>query len=137
MEVLKETGKTKSAGFLAGIRRTFLTTKNKAWEQVFSPEGLLIWLGLSLENVALNCDYTNPSGDTFTVKVFRPYSHIRLRWRRKDWTHNSTLQVRIIEATDNKTTISFHQENLDDEQQREEMLAHWKKVLKYLEQVVL
>jgi hypothetical protein len=41
----KPVGLTKSAGFQIGVRRTLPMTQEKAWELLFSQEGLQIWLG--------------------------------------------------------------------------------------------
>ena len=41
----KQVGKTKDVGFQFGLRRTFPIQTEKAWEYLFSPIGLAIWLG--------------------------------------------------------------------------------------------
>lgn len=31
-----------------------------------------------------------------SVRVLKPYSHIRLNWKKKGWENISTVQVRVI-----------------------------------------
>ena len=40
-----EVGKTKDAGFQFGARKTFDLDFHKAWDFLFSKEGLKVWLG--------------------------------------------------------------------------------------------
>ena len=62
------------------------------------------------------------------VTIFKPYSHIRLTWKPKNWTTFSSLQIRVIDSK-GKSTISFHQDKLLDSQQRAEMKIYWSKVI--------
>lgn len=41
----------------------------------------------------------------------------------------STLQIRLLSNQPDKTTISFHQENLDHPDTREQMKLHWEDAL--------
>ncbi|RVU00616.1 ATPase [Mucilaginibacter limnophilus] len=124
----KVTGETKAVGFEVGARKTFDISLQKAWDFLFSDEGLALWLGnIAVENLSKEAEIK--SGDVSgTIKVVKPYSHIRMRWKRADWDNTSTLQVRVLDAK-GKATISFHQEQLQDSKQRDEMKAHWQKVL--------
>jgi hypothetical protein len=60
--------------------------------------------------------------------VVNPEVNIRLTWQPVGWEKPSTIQVRTISAG-LKTTISFHQENLPDENAREQMRSRWEKVM--------
>lgn len=123
------TGKTKNSGFQIGFRRTCTASKNEVWDFLCSDNGLKIWLGeLVSGDLAIKEPYETKEGITGVVTVFNPLSHIRLTWKRKDWEHFSSLQIRVLEAKTG-TTISFHQEKLLDSAQRAEMKEYWEKVV--------
>ena len=125
----KEKGLTQSAGYQIGVRRTFNVSLYDAWDLLLSRKGLELWLGTdNLEKWETGLEFRSSDGITGSVRVFRVYSHIRISWKKKEWSNYSVLQIRTIE-TGAKTTISFHQEHLADAAQREEMKEHWKKVL--------
>ncbi|GGB62299.1 hypothetical protein GCM10007199_30280 [Fictibacillus barbaricus] len=63
------------------------------------------------------------------IRVVKPLQQLRLTWQKEEWKRPSTVQVRIISKASNKTTISFHQENLPHENVREEMKVNWETVL--------
>jgi uncharacterized protein YndB with AHSA1/START domain len=129
MERLKIVGRTKDAGFQIGVRKTFPVSAEQAWEFLFSAEGLSIWLGeVSEEGLGLKKSYTTKEGVEGKINVFKPYSHIRLTWKRKSWDNTSAVQVRIIDAK-GKATISFHQDKLWDINQRAEMKLYWDKIV--------
>jgi hypothetical protein len=48
-----------------------------------------------------------------------------MKWQRHDWEHASTLQIYVLSSAAGKTTVSFHQEKLDDLYMREVMKQHW------------
>ncbi|WP_310588385.1 SRPBCC domain-containing protein [Dyadobacter sp. CY326] len=56
--------------------------------------------------------------------MLKPYSHIRMSWKKKEWEHDSALQIRVME-NGKKTTIAFHHDKLADAEQREEMSEYW------------
>lgn len=129
MSPAKETGQTKDVGFVVGVRKTFDIPTDVAWDLLFSKEGVNLWLGqLTSGDLSLDQPYCTAAGIEGHVSVFKPHSHIRLTWKRKDWENTSRVQVRVIKAKD-KTTISFHQEKLLDKAQREEMKAYWQDIL--------
>ncbi|MEM1337884.1 MAG: ATPase [Bacteroidota bacterium] len=121
----KTVGKTKEVGFQFGLRRTFSISEEKAWNLMFSNTGLKIWLGDLKTNFSLKENYTTKGGIEGYVRIFKPYSHVRLNWKKKDWKNISTVQVRVMGKEKNKTLISFHQEKLLDSNQRNEMKAYW------------
>ncbi len=131
MSTKKVIGQTKSTGFQFGLRKTFSISPESAWDALFAPRGIDIWLGELPEALELKKSFVTQNGISGLVRVFKPNSHIRLNWKRPDWENTSTLQIRIIPNGD-KTTISFHQEKLLDANQRLEMKKHWNAVLDQL-----
>jgi hypothetical protein len=124
---MKAVGKTKDAGFQFGLRKTFPVSEQKARDFMFSDAGLKIWLGYLEKSLELKKEYRTKSGIEGFVSVFKPYSHIRMKWKKKDWYQMSIVQVRIIGKENGKTMISFHQEKLANAEQRAEMKAYWNK----------
>jgi uncharacterized protein YndB with AHSA1/START domain len=135
MKEAKIIGKTKSVGFEIGVRKTFPVSLENAWNFFFSTEGLETWLGKT-EGGHLEVDepYNTREGIQGKVRILKPLSHIRMSWKKKGWNNSSTLQVRLIKAKD-KTTISFHQDNLADNNQRNEMKEYWDNVITKLSKI--
>lgn len=129
----KIVGQTKDAGFEIGVRRTFDVPVIRAWDAITSPNGVKVWLGdasgLKWEKGET---YTTKDGTEGEIRVINSGSHLRITWWPKDWEKASTIQIRVI-PNGEKTTISFHQENLKGAQEREEMRQRWEKVLDKLE----
>ncbi|HZG17915.1 MAG TPA: SRPBCC domain-containing protein [Candidatus Bathyarchaeia archaeon] len=125
----KKVGQTKSVGFQVGVRRTYPIPQEKAWDLVASEEGLQFWLGegsgISLQP---GQKYRTKTG-TGEIRIVKPNHQLRLTWQKEEWQRPSTVQIRIISKENNKTTISFHQENLTDQYVREQMKEYWEKVL--------
>lgn len=129
MKEAKTVGQTKDAGFQIGLRKTFPISADTAWDFLFSNEGLATWLGeLMSSDVELNKTYKTKDGIEGKIKILKPLSHVRLTWKKKNWTNVSTVQIRVISAKD-KTTISFHQEKLLNSAQRDEMKNHWADIM--------
>lgn len=131
----KPVGQTKDVGFQFGIRRTFTISKEKAWQYLFSENGLYTWLGQLTSEFELNQEFQTKEGIIGYVRVFKPNSHIRINWKRKNWKNLSTVQIRVI-GNEQKTTISIHQEKLHDPQQREEMKVYWGKIMDELSETI-
>lgn len=125
----KPVGLTKDVGWEIGCRKTFPVSAHQAWDYMFSDEGLATWLGKTQQEVAIKESYSTTNGTEGVIRVFKPFSHIRMTWKKKGWENVSTLQVRVMDAANGKATISFHHEKLLNSEQREEMKAHWDKVL--------
>jgi uncharacterized protein YndB with AHSA1/START domain len=133
MENLKVIGQTKDAGFQIGVRKTFPVSVNQAWDFLFDNDGLLIWLdGVKFDDLVLHQAYKTKEGIEGKINTLKPYSHIRLTWKRKNWSNTSAVQVRVLNSKD-KATISFHQDKLLDQNQREEMKAYWSKVIEEID----
>lgn len=128
-------GLTKDAGFQIGVRKTIDYSFDKVWNFFFSDEGVKIWLGNLVTEVGIKKHYKTEEGIEGQINLFKLHSHIRLTWKRKDWENFSMLQIRIIRAKD-KTTISFHQDKLLDEQQREEVKTYWEEKINRIEKLL-
>ncbi len=133
---MKEVGKTKDSGYQAGVRKTFDISHHDLWNFMFSEKGLHIWLGkISPDKLEINQPHSLANKNSFTITTFVPQSHLRMKWKKANWTNESILQLRFISNNKN-STISFHQEKLQDNNQRNEIIAHWKNILLELEQVL-
>ncbi|HEX8279042.1 MAG TPA: SRPBCC domain-containing protein [Segetibacter sp.] len=137
MEKTKVVGQTKDAGFQIGVRKTFAVPAETVWNFLFSEKGLSTWLGkTSLENFELGKIYKTEEEIEGKVNIFKLNSHIRLTWKPKHWTNTSALQIRVIPSNE-KTTISFHQDKLLDSKQRDEMKKYWDEVIEKIENEIL
>ena len=126
-------GQTQDAGFEIGVRKTFSVSPGQAWDLITSEAGLKLWLGDAAEfRLEKGQPYQTREGAEGEVRVVNPGEHFRLTWRPKDWPKASTIQVRII-PSGGKTVISFHQEQLLGQKQREQMHRRWQKVLEELQ----
>lgn len=131
----KVVGQTASAGFQVGVRRTLPISPEQAWVFLTSPEGLKLWIG-TVPALTFNEGetFTSDEGISGQFKVVKPQRQLRLRWAKKEWVKPSTLQIRLLSDQPDKTTISFHQENLDHANTREQMKLHWENVLAAIRQ---
>jgi len=120
---------TKDSGYQVGVRRTVNFPVKDVWKFLLSKKGMSIWLGTwAFDKWETGIEYLTQEGTQGLIRVFKIFSHIRLSWRRKDWIHDSILQIRTIPNA-GKTIISFHQEKLLDARQRDEMKHYWTNVL--------
>jgi uncharacterized protein YndB with AHSA1/START domain len=127
---LREVGETASGAYQVGVRRTVDLAPEAAWERVFGPDGLAVWLGAGApDRLAEGLDYALDDGTAGEVRVVREGSYVRLTWQPPEWDAPSTLQVRVSEAASGRATIGFHHEGLRDQESREAMRAHWRGVL--------
>ena len=119
-------GRTATAGWQAGVRRTFPVAAEVAWELLTSDEGQRLWLGgpVTLERGA---SYTLPDGTTGEVRAVSD-RHVRLTWAPPGWAGESTIQLRVAPAASG-ATVALHHERLADAQERERSLEHWRGVL--------
>ncbi len=132
----KPVGLTKDTGWQFGLRKTLPYPQEYLWDFMFSAKGLRIWLGVLDEELEIKKAYKTQKGIEGFVSVFTPYSHIRMKWKKKDWENISTVQVRIM-GNQEKATISFHQDNLVDNDQRAEMKLHWNKKMAEIEKAIM
>ncbi len=120
----KQVGQTKDVGFQFGIQRTFPHSFENMWNFMFSDKGLNIWLGKLENDLEIKETYKTKDGIEGLVRVFKPYSHIRMNWKKRNWKNMSIVQVRVIKNKE-KSKISFHQEKLLNAEQRTEMNEYW------------
>ncbi|MGO4346056.1 SRPBCC domain-containing protein [Paenibacillus sp. MCAF9] len=126
----KIVGQTASVGYQVGVRKTFPISREEAWAFLTSTEGLKLWLGsLSFLKFHKGETFTTPEGISGEFRVVKPLEQLRLKWEKNEWEKPSTLQIRLLSDKPDKTTISFHQENLDHPNTREQMKLYWEDVL--------
>ncbi|MCE0450031.1 SRPBCC domain-containing protein [Brevibacillus sp. AF8] len=133
----KIVGQTAGTGFQVGVRRTMPITPEQAWAFLTSSEGVKLWLGhVPSLSFSEGEAFTSSDGISGQFRVVKPFRQFRLKWSMKEWEKPSTLQIRLISDKPDRTTISFHQENLDDMNTREQMKLHWEEVLNEIRQNV-
>jgi uncharacterized protein YndB with AHSA1/START domain len=125
-----EVGRTADVGYQIGVSRTIPFSEEAIWGLLLSPEGLATWLGGPIE-VEEGARYTLADGASGEVRVYKPWSHLRLTWQPPGWARASLVQVRVI-PTKTGTTLSFHQEHLQDGAARTEMKGRWERVIEAL-----
>ncbi|GGA14147.1 hypothetical protein GCM10008018_68850 [Paenibacillus marchantiophytorum] len=133
----KVVGQTAEAGFQIGVRRTLPLYQEEAWELLISPSGRKFWLGEVADlSFTKGQAYQTVDGCSGEIRVVKPLEQLRLTWQPAAWEHASTLQIRLLPtANPGRTTISFHQEKLDNEERREEMKARWEAVIADLQSI--
>ena len=126
----REVGQTADVGYQIGVSRTVPIGEEALWATVLSPEGMALWLGgpIEMDDGAV---YALVDGTVGEVRVYKPWSHIRLTWQPRGWARASTIQVRVA-AAKTGTRISFHQEQLADATARAAMKARWEGVIEGL-----
>jgi uncharacterized protein YndB with AHSA1/START domain len=125
----KVTGQTKDAGFQFGLRKTFLVNAETAWDYLFTEEGLSIWLGTTKHaDFELKKPFITEEGNEGTLNVLKPYSHVRLTWKKPGWADLSSLQIRVLDNK-GKVTIAIHQDQLEDADMRDEAEVYWNGVM--------
>ena len=124
----KQVGQTKDVGFQFGLRKTFPISTEAMWDFLFSENGLKIWLGILKTKFELKKHYETEEGIVGFVRVFKPNSHIRINWGKKNWDNQSTVQIRVI-GNQEKSTLSIHQEKLLNSKQRAEMKEYWNVIM--------
>jgi hypothetical protein len=108
----EKVGLTKDAGWQFGIRRTIPVSLEKVWDYLFSEKCASIWL-------------RDAETEFSTIKT---HSHIRTKWKLSHWPNKANLQMRVIPLKD-KTTIAFHIDRLQSEQQRKASKIYWTNVI--------
>lgn len=129
-------GKTKSAGWEIGLRRTLPISAVQAWALLMTQPGLGLWLGHGVDPAAFRKGkpYQTQEGTRGEIRSYSEGSLLRMTWQPSGWESASTLQIRVLSAKTG-TTISFHHEKLADEDQRRAMLRHWSEVMDGLEKL--
>ncbi len=121
-------GQTKDAGFQIGVQKTIPINAAVLWDILTSGHGLSLWLGkdasLTLEKAgkASSVDWTGE------VRSIDPEKKLRLRLQQPN-RPASTLQLYFMPSGDEKTSLRFHHEKLQDQEDRATMKLHWQQAL--------
>lgn len=136
MDSHKNIGLTKTVGYQVGVRKTFPISQQQAWSLITAEEGLNAWLGGG-GNIILKPGHPyRTTGGAGEIRIVKPLLQLRLTWKKEEWQRPSTIQIRILSKENNKTTISFHQEHLANQQIREEMKRYWESRLASIEESI-
>ena len=82
----------------------------EVWNFLLSKHGLQIWLGTwKLDKWETGITFITNDGIRGEVRVFNPYSHIRLLWQRENWSNITIIEIRTV-SDDERTIIHIHQE---------------------------
>jgi uncharacterized protein YndB with AHSA1/START domain len=119
-------GRTRDGTYQVGVRRTFATSPQDAWDALTSPAGLAIWLGGEVSLVKGESYQTAEAAGE--VRVVAPGSHLRLTWQPAAWAAASTIQVRVLRAAGG-ATVTFHQERRPGAAARAAMHRRWSAAL--------
>lgn len=126
----KPVGLTASVGYQVGVRRTFPLSREQIWDMLTSAEGMKLWLGdVTPFDVQAGASFQSRDGLHGELRIVKPYAQIRMAWQKQNWNKPSTLQIRLIEGGAGNTTVSFHQEKLQDAMTRAEMKEYWDEAL--------
>ncbi|MFD0716004.1 SRPBCC domain-containing protein [Paenibacillus sp. GCM10027626] len=126
----KPVGQTAAVGFNIGVRRTVPVPRERLWDFLVSPEGMKLWIGdVAPFLLQVGSRFASREGTSGKLGVVKLHEKLRMSWQRHDWDSPSTLQIYLLPAAAGKTTISFHQEKLDDLYMREMMRRHWDEVI--------
>ncbi|MGZ7446119.1 SRPBCC family protein [Paenibacillus sp. TH7-28] len=132
-------GTTKDAGVQIGVRRTLAAPKEQVWEFLTTPAGLSLWIGdVPSFKLEVGYKFASKEGVSGKISVVKPYQKLRLTWKRPEWEQFSRLQLYVLSTNTGKTTVSIHQEMLEEVFIRELMKRHWEDMLaelkRYLEE---
>lgn len=131
------TGTTKDAGVQIGVRRTMDAGKERIWQFLLSPQGAALWLGKVRVFVwQKGASFETEGGVSGKLTVVESGRKLRLTWKRPEWDKPSRLQLILLSASGGKTTVSVHQEMLEDVYMRERMRRHWDEVLRQVKAAV-
>lgn len=130
-----KTGRTQSAGWQVGMRRTLPIGLEDAWHLLISAEGIAIWLGEGADiQMQERSRYRLADGTSGEVRVIKLYSNLRITWHPPAWQHPSTLQLRLI-GKGNRTVLALHQEHLPGPDARNERRRFFGMALDALEKL--
>jgi uncharacterized protein YndB with AHSA1/START domain len=117
------------SSYQVDIQDTINVPARDVWNFLLSKRGLGIWLKTwKLDKWETGIHFTTEHGVKGKVRVFNPYSHIRLSWHPPHWENSSILEIRTL-ARNGGTLLHFHMEQLTTVAQKEEMEKYWMQVL--------
>ena len=127
---MSEVGHTLGAGWQIGVSKTVDRPVQEVWDFITSPAGVAIWLG---EGVTLVTEpgvgYETAGGIRGETRSFHELDRIRLTWRPRDWSHDTTLQLAVRATGHGRAMLRVHQERLADAAEREHQRRHWQGVI--------
>ena len=131
-------GVTKDAGVQIGVRRTLAADRERVWNFMLSSEGLPLWIGNIPEfRLKRGFEFASAEGVTGKLTVVRPLHKLRMTWKRPEWERPSRLQMYLLSASHDKTTVAIHQEMLEDVYIRELMRRFWEETLRRIRQHIV
>lgn len=131
---MSDVGRTQDVGYEIGVSKTFRAPLERVWDHLVSPAGFGTWVGAGARLPRARGEtYTADDGTTGELRSLRTGDRIRATWRPPSWTHDTTVQLTVRPATDDRTTVRLHQEWLADAHERTQQREHWRAVLAQLE----
>lgn len=130
------TGQTQNGRFQVGVSKTLAINSTLVWNFLVSPEFNQLITG-DFTPQELNSAAEAINGIRYKTTTFQPFSHFRMQWKKREWDKYSVLQVRLTSKSDHKTTLTFHKENLPDQNQRKELKLFWSQILHEVEEKIL
>ena len=129
MEIDKLGSSPKDLGYQIGVRKTFTVSTEKMWDFLLSETGITIWLGqINMDDFELHKPFKTTEGIEGKLSVFKPDSHMRLRWKSTDWLRYSTVEIRVTNSK-GRAAVVFHHTGLFDVEKREALIGYWKGVI--------
>ncbi|MBP2320241.1 uncharacterized protein YndB with AHSA1/START domain [Kibdelosporangium banguiense] len=120
-------GQTKDVGFNIGVSRTLPFPPEVVWAAIMSPAGVALWLGKGATLVKGE-RYETADGTVGEVRSLHELDRIRLTWQRRDWDHETTVQI-ALSTRGAKTVLNFHQERMTGPEERARQRDHWRGVM--------
>ena len=129
-------GQTADAGFQVGVQKTLPIGLDGAWTLLSSRRGIACWLGkTSRFSLTEGKTFRTETGIQGEIRVVKPGTRVRLTWQQPGMQRPATLQITLVAAGPENTSIRIHLEHLPSQKSREEMKAHWRAVLDELNQL--
>lgn len=138
-------GQTADGSFQVGASRTFPIGAGKLWRFITrSPFFFARVVGLNedthetsdldLEKWNDICrtaksDFSSGNFSAGEITTWKAGSHLRIKLTVSSSDRPTILQIRVVALDENKSRLSFHQENMPDAKTRQQMKQHWKKIL--------
>lgn len=129
-------GLTHDSGWQIGLRRTLPVPAELLWKWILSKKGIEIWLGSGPDfQFQVGEEYLLADGTTGKVRVYQPNSHWRITRQPTivSYDRPSIIQVRIIKSGD-KSVLSFHEEHLPSEIERQKRKSFYLSVMDTIKQ---
>ncbi|MFF1902319.1 SRPBCC domain-containing protein [Kitasatospora sp. NPDC058218] len=119
-------GLTRDAGFQIGVSRTLPHPPEAVWDLLTSPEGAALWLGPGADLTGrVGGPVTAADGSRGELRSRHPGTRIRLTWQPAGRAGATTVQVTVT-PSGGGTVLRFHQERLDDPEERARQRDHWR-----------